>query len=221
MHMFPITKNWFELLKNEFNSKEFKELQTFLNNEYATYKIYPEAKNVFNALNLVKYDDVKVVIIGQDPYHQPHQAHGLCFSVLEGTKLPPSLQNIFKEIEDETGKKPNTNGNLTSWAKQGVLLLNSVLTVRESCPNSHKNKGWELITSKIIKLLSERKDPVIFLLWGANAIQLGKDIDRSRHYVLTCAHPSPLSAYNGFFGCGHFNKTNKILRKLGKKEIEW
>lgn len=221
MHMFPITKNWFELLKNEFNSKEFKELQTFLNNEYATYKIYPEAKNVFNALNLVKYDDVKVVIIGQDPYHQPHQAHGLCFSVLEGTKLPPSLQNIFKEIEYETGKKPNTNGNLTSWAKQGVLLLNSVLTVRESCPNSHKNKGWELITSKIIKLLSERKDPVIFLLWGANAIQLGKDIDRSRHYVLTCAHPSPLSAYNGFFGCGHFNKTNEILRKLGKKEIEW
>lgn len=221
MHMFPITKNWFELLKNEFNSKEFKELQTFLNNEYATYKIYPEAKNVFNALNLVKYDDVKVVIIGQDPYHQPHQAHGLCFSVLEGTKLPPSLQNIFKEIEDETGKKPNTNGNLTYWAKQGVLLLNSVLTVRESCPNSHKNKGWELITSKIIKLLSERKDPVIFLLWGANAIQLGKDIDRSRHYVLTCAHPSPLSAYNGFFGCGHFNKTNEILRKLGKKEIEW
>ncbi len=221
MHMFPITKNWFELLKNELNSKEFKELQTFLNNEYATYKIYPEAKNVFNALNLVKYDDVKVVIIGQDPYHQPHQAHGLCFSVLEGTKLPPSLQNIFKEIEDETGKKPNTNGNLTSWAKQGVLLLNSVLTVRESCPNSHKNKGWELITSKIIKLLSERKDPVIFLLWGANAIQLGKDIDRSRHYVLTCAHPSPLSAYNGFFGCGHFNKTNEILRKLGKKEIEW
>ncbi len=221
MHMFPITKNWFELLKNEFNSKEFKELQTFLNNEYATYKIYPEAKNVFNALNLVKYDDVKVVIIGQDPYHQPHQAHGLCFSVLEGTKLPPSLQNIFKEIESETGKKPNTNGNLTSWAKQGVLLLNSVLTVRESCPNSHKNKGWELITSKIIKLLSERKDPVIFLLWGANAIQLGKDIDRSRHYVLTCAHPSPLSAYNGFFGCGHFNKTNEILRKLGKKEIEW
>ena len=219
--MFPITKNWFELLKNEFNSKEFKELQTFLNNEYATYKIYPEAKNVFNALNLVKYDDVKVVIIGQDPYHQPHQAHGLCFSVLEGTKLPPSLQNIFKEIEDETGKRPNTNGNLTSWAKQGVLLLNSVLTVRESCPNSHKNKGWELITSKIIKLLSERKDPVIFLLWGANAIQLGKDIDRSRHYVLTCAHPSPLSAYNGFFGCGHFNKTNEILRKLGKKEIEW
>lgn len=221
MHMFPITKNWFELLKNELNSKEFKELQTFLNNEYATYKIYPEAKNVFNALNLVKYDDVKVVIIGQDPYHQPHQAHGLCFSVLEGTKLPPSLQNIFKEIEDETGKKPNTNGNLTSWARQGVLLLNSVLTVRESCPNSHKNKGWELITSKIIKLLSERKDPVIFLLWGANAIQLGKDIDRSRHYVLTCAHPSPLSAYNGFFGCGHFNKTNEILRKLGKKEIEW
>lgn len=221
MHMFPITKNWFELLKNELNSKEFKELQTFLNNEYATYKIYPEAKNVFNALNLVKYDDVKVVIIGQDPYHQPHQAHGLCFSVLEGTKLPPSLQNIFKEIEDETGKKPNTNGNLTSWAKQGVLLLNSVLTVRESCPNSHKNKGWELITSKIIKLLSERKDPVIFLLWGANAIQLGKYIDRSRHYVLTCAHPSPLSAYNGFFGCGHFNKTNEILRKLGKKEIEW
>ena len=219
--MFPITKNWFELLKDEFNSEEFKTLQAFLNKEYANYKIYPKTNNVFNALNLIKFEDVKVVIIGQDPYHQPGQAHGLCFSVENGVALPPSLKNIYKEIEDETGKKSVTNGNLTAWAKQGVLLLNSVLTVRESQPNSHKNKGWERITSKIISLLNERDTPVIFLLWGANAQGIGKEINRSKHFVLSCAHPSPLSAYNGFFGCGHFVKTNEILKKLRKQEIEW
>lgn len=219
--MFPITKNWFELLKDEFETLEFKSLQKFLNEEYATYKIYPKAQNVFNALNLVKFEDVKVVIIGQDPYHQPGQAHGLCFSVEDGVKLPPSLVNIYKEIEAETGKKSQTNGNLTEWAKQGVLLLNSVLTVRESQPNSHKNKGWEKITGKIIDLLNKREDPVIFLLWGANAQGIGKGIDRNRHYVLSCAHPSPLSAFNGFFGCGHFTKVNSILKELGKSEIVW
>ena len=219
--MFPITKNWFELLKEEFETSEFKSLQKFLNEEYATYKIYPKAENVFNALNLVKFEDIKVVIIGQDPYHQPGQAHGLCFSVEDGVKLPPSLVNIYKEIEAETGKKSQTNGNLTEWAKQGVLLLNSVLTVRESQPNSHKNKGWEKITGKIIDLLNKREDPVIFLLWGANAQEIGKGIDRSRHYVLSCAHPSPLSAFNGFFGCGHFTKVNSILKELGKSEIVW
>jgi uracil-DNA glycosylase len=171
-------------------------------------------------LNLTKYEDVKVVIIGQDPYHQPGQAHGLCFSV-QNTKIPPSLQNIYKEIEAELGRKSITNGDLTKWAQQGVLLLNAVLTVRESCPNSHKNKGWELITKAIIKLLNERKKPVVFILWGANAIEMGKGIDKNRHFVLSCAHPSPLSAYNGFFGCGHFNKTNSILKQMGETEIEW
>ena len=219
--MFPIAKNWFELLKDEFETSEFKSLQKFLNEEYATYKIYPKAENVFNALNLVKFEDIKVVIIGQDPYHQPGQAHALCFSVEDGVKLPPSLLNIYKEIEAETGKKSQTNGNLTEWAKQGVLLLNSVLTVRESQPNSHKNKGWEKITGKIIDLLNKREDPVIFLLWGANAQEIGKGIDRNRHYVLSCAHPSPLSAFNGFFGCGHFTKVNSILKELGKSEIVW
>ena len=219
--MFPITKNWFELLKEELNSKEFARLQEYLNKEYSSYNVYPKAENVFNALNLIKFNDVKLVIIGQDPYHQPGQAHGLCFSVLEGTKFPPSLVNIYKEIEAETGRKSITNGNLTAWAKQGVLLLNSVLTVREGLPNSHKNKGWENITQKVITLLNEREKPVIFLLWGANAQAIGKEIDRSKHFVLSCAHPSPLSAFNGFFGCGHFIRANEILKSLGEKEIQW
>ena len=219
--MFPITKNWFELLKEELNSKEFARLQEYLNKEYSSYNVYPKAENVFNALNLIKFNDVKLVIIGQDPYHQPGQAHGLCFSVLEGTKFPPSLVNIYKEIEAETGRKSITNGNLTAWAKQGVLLLNSVLTVREGLPNSHKNKGWENITQKVITLLNEREKPVIFLLWGANAQAIGKEIDRSKHFVLSCAHPSPLSAFNGFFGCDHFIRANEILKSLGEKEIQW
>lgn len=219
--MFPIAKNWYELLKDEFNSNEFKKLQTFLNAEYATHKVYPAAKNVFNALNLVKFNDVKIVIIGQDPYHQPNQAHGLSFSVKDGTKIPPSLQNIFKEIKKETGKDSQSNGDLTVWAKQGVLLLNSVLTVRDSCPNSHKNKGWEQITGKIIKLLNEREDPVIFFLWGANAIELGKGIDETKHKVLKCSHPSPYSANKTFFGCNHFEIANEFLRSQGKTEIEW
>jgi uracil-DNA glycosylase len=219
--MFPIVKSWHELLKDEFESSEFKNLQKFLNEEYAKYKVYPRTDKVFNALNLTKYNDVKVVIIGQDPYHQVGQAHGLCFSVEKDVKLPPSLQNIYKEIEAELGRKSVTNGDLTHWAKQGILLLNTVLTVRDSSPNSHKNKGWEKITGKIIKLLNDREDPVIFLLWGANAIEIGRDIDKKRHFVLSCSHPSPLSANNGFFGSGHFVKTNQILKKLGKDEIEW
>lgn len=219
--MFPIAKSWYERLKDELNSQSFKNLQQFLAQEYANYKIYPCPEKVFNALNLTKFEDVKVVIIGQDPYHQPGQAHGLCFSVEKDIKLPPSLKNIYKEIESETGKKSITNGDLTKWAKQGILLLNAVLTVRENNPNSHKDKGWELITKKIIKILSEKEKPVIFLLWGANAIEMGKEIDRDKHFVLTCAHPSPLSAHNGFFGCGHFKRTNAILKQLGETEIEW
>lgn len=219
--MFKITKNWYELLKPELTSQQFKNLQDFLTEEYNTKKIYPTPENVFNALNLVKYNDVKVVIIGQDPYHQPGQAHGLSFSVQNGIKLPPSLVNIYKEIEDEIGKKSCTNGDLTAWAKQGVLLLNSVLTVRDSQPNSHKNMGWEKITSRVVELLSKREKPVVFLLWGANAIAIGKNIDRSKHLVLTCAHPSPLSAYNGFFGCNHFVKANEFLIKNNETQIEW
>lgn len=219
--MFKITKNWYELLKPELTSQQFKNLQDFLTEEYNTKKIYPTPENVFNALNLVKYNDVKVVIIGQDPYHQPGQAHGLSFSVQNGIKLPPSLVNIYKEIEKEMGKKSCTNGDLTAWAKQGVLLLNSVLTVRDSQPNSHKNMGWEKITSRVVELLSKREKPVVFLLWGANAIAIGKNIDRSKHLVLTCAHPSPLSAYNGFFGCNHFVKANEFLIKNNETPIEW
>lgn len=219
--MFKITKNWYELLKPELTSQQFKNLQDFLTEEYNTKKIYPTPENVFNALNLVKYNDVKVVIIGQDPYHQPGQAHGLSFSVQNGIKLPPSLVNIYKEIENEIGKKSCTNGDLTAWAKQGVLLLNSVLTVRDSQPNSHKNMGWEQITSRVVELLSKREKPVVFLLWGANAIAIGKNIDRSKHLVLTCAHPSPLSAYNGFFGCNHFVKANEFLIKNNETPIEW
>ncbi len=219
--MFKITKNWYELLKPELTSQQFKNLQDFLTEEYNTKKIYPTPENVFNALNLVKYNDVKVVIIGQDPYHQPGQAHGLSFSVQNGIKLPPSLVNIYKEIEKEMGKKSCTNGDLTAWAKQGVLLLNSVLTVRDSQPNSHKNMGWEKITSRVVGLLSKREKPVVFLLWGANAIAIGKNIDRSKHLVLTCAHPSPLSAYNGFFGCNHFVKANEFLIKNNETPIEW
>lgn len=219
--MFPIAKNWYEILKDELNSQNFKNLQKFLEQEYANYRIYPCPEKVFNSLNLTKFEDVKVVIIGQDPYHQPGQAHGLCFSVEKGIKLPPSLKNIYKEIESETGRKSITNGDLTKWATQGVLLLNAVLTVRESNPNSHKDRGWERITKKIIKVLSEREKPVVFILWGANAIEMGKEIDKNKHFVLTCPHPSPLSAYNGFFGCGHFSRTNAILKQLGETEIEW
>lgn len=219
--MFLITKNWYNLLKPELESEEFKKFQNYLNLEYSKYKVYPAPEKVFNALNLLKFDDVKVVIIGQDPYHQPGQAHGLSFSVQNVQKLPPSLINIYKEIETETGKKSITNGDLTEWEKQGVLLLNSVLTVRESQPNSHKNMGWEKITSKIVELLNEREKPVVFMLWGANAINIGKNINRAKHLVLTCAHPSPLSAYNGFFGCGHFVKANNFLKENNLQPIIW
>lgn len=220
--MFVITKNWYEKLKSEFESENYKKLEAFLSNEYNTKTIYPAPEKVFNALNLVKYDNVKVVIIGQDPYHNPHQAHGLSFSVEKDVAIPPSLQNIYKELASDLGCYIPNNGNLTKWANQGVLLLNSVLTVVENKPNSHKGKGWEKITSKVISLLNDRTDPVIFMLWGGNAKALGKNIDNSRHYVLSAVHPSPLSAnQGGWFGCKHFSKCNKILTTLGKKPIDW
>jgi len=220
--MFVITKNWYERLKPVFESTEYKNLEKWLNIEYNQKTIYPKPENVFNALNLVKYDNVKVVIIGQDPYHNPNQAHGLSFSVEKDINSPPSLINIFKELNSDLGCYIPNNGNLTKWAKQGVLLLNSVLTVEKNKPNSHKNKGWELITSKIVSLLNDRDDPVIFLLWGANAKYIGKNIDTNKHYVLTAAHPSPMSAnQGGWFGCKHFSKANEILSKLNKTSIDW
>ncbi len=220
--MFLITQNWYDLLKEDFESQEYKNLEKFLTQEYRTKTIYPQPEKVFNALNLVKYNDVKVVIIGQDPYHNPNQAHGLSFSVEKDVNIPPSLINIYKELQDDLGCYIPNNGNLTKWAKQGVLLLNSVLTVEKNLANSHKGKGWEKITTRIIELLNERTDPVIFLLWGSSAKAIGKNIDTSRHYILSAVHPSPLSAnQGGWFGCKHFSKTNEILLSLGKDPIDW
>lgn len=220
--MFLIKNNWYQLLKEEFETDSYKNLEQFLNQEYKEKTIYPAPEKVFNALNLVKFDDVKVVILGQDPYHNPNQAHGLSFSVEKDINLPPSLINIFKELSSDLGCYMPNNGNLTKWANQGVLLLNSVLTVQHNNANSHKGKGWEKITSKIVSLLNERKDPVIFLLWGGSAKQIGKNIDTSKHFVLTAVHPSPLSAnQGGWFGCKHFSKTNEILQSIGKSPIDW
>lgn len=216
-----IAKSWYELLKTEFDKPYYKDLQAFLNDEYSHYTIYPEPDNVFNALNLVPYDKVSVVIIGQDPYHEPKQAHGLSFSVQKGVDIPPSLQNIFKEIHNDLGYPIPKSGDLTQWAKQGVLLLNSVLTVRKGVANSHKGKGWEQFTSAIIEKLNARTDPIIFMLWGNNAKAIGANIDTKKHFILTAPHPSPLSAYNGFFGCKHFSKCNEFLRYLKKPEIDW
>lgn len=218
--MFCITNNWYQLLRPQFEEPFFKNLCEFLDKEYATKTIYPKPENVFNSINHIKYDDVKVVILGQDPYHEPNQAHGLAFSVESGVELPPSLKNIFKEIKAEFGFQ-NTNGNLMCWERQGVLLLNSVLTVQRGRANSHKGLGWEIITQKIVDLLSARSQPVVFMLWGASAQKIGANVDQSKHLVLKCAHPSPLSAYNGFFGCNHFKKANEFLERMGKQPIDW
>lgn len=219
--MIRITKNWSTLLKNEFEKPYFKQLQAFLEDEYANFDIYPEMNNIFNALNTVKYEDVKVVIIGQDPYHEPNQAHGLAFSVQDGITVPPSLVNIYKEIESDLGIKCHTEtGNLLRWAKQGVLLLNTSLTVRRAQANSHRGKGWETFTNEVIKLLSQREDPMVFILWGSNAQSFAPQIAK-QHLVLKAPHPSPLSSYRGFFGCKHFSKTNDFLAAHGKTPIDW
>lgn len=209
------------MLSDEFSKPYFLSLQNFLRQEYSSKKIYPKPENVFNAINLVKFEDVKVVIFGQDPYHQPMQAHGLCFSVQDGVKIPPSLANIFKEIESEFNTKCLGSGNLLRWARQGVLLLNTVLTVEDSHPNSHKGKGWEIFTRKIVQVLSARQEQVIFVLWGANAKEFVPLIDTKKHIILQSSHPSPLSAYQGFFGNGHFKKINEILTSQGKMPIDW
>lgn len=218
--MFPIKRDWYERLKPQLTSSSFVSLQRFLTDEYSRYAVYPKPEDVFSALNYVSYADVKVVIVGQDPYHNEGQAHGLSFSVLN-QQPPPSLINIYTEIENDLGRKSSTFGDLTSWAMQGVLLLNTSLTVRSGMANSHQGKGWEEVTTQIIELLSQRSEPVIFLLWGSHAIAFKNKIDFKRHFALTAPHPSPLSAYRGFFGCKHFSKANEILRSLGKEEIVW
>lgn len=219
--MIQITKNWYEILRPEFEKEYFKKLQAWLNVEYSTHNIFPPYNKIFTALNYVKYNDVKVVIIGQDPYHEIGQAMGMSFSVPNGIPLPPSLKNIYKEIENEYNIKCEQSGDLTRWARQGVLLLNAVLTVREGQANSHRGHGWENITTEIIKRLNERQEPIIFMLWGGNAKAFEQYITNKKHVILKSAHPSPLSAHNGFFGNGHFKKCNEILRNLGKTEIDW
>lgn len=218
--MIKITKNWANLLKEEFQKPYFNELQAFLDKEYSTHTIYPAMENIFNALNAVKYEDVKVVIIGQDPYHEPGQAQGMAFSVPDGIEIPPSLVNIYKEIENDLGIKCEKSGNLMRWAKQGVLLLNTSLTVRRGQANSHRGHGWEIFTNEIIKLLSNRPDPMVFMLWGSNAQSFASEIGK-QHLVLKAPHPSPLSAYRGFFGCKHFSKANTFLVAHGKTPIDW
>ncbi|MBE7086725.1 MAG: uracil-DNA glycosylase [Clostridiales bacterium] len=219
--MIKISEEWDEILKDEFSSPEYLKLREFLKEEYSTKTIYPSMYDIFNSMKLTSFKDVKVVLLGQDPYHNQGQAMGLSFSVPNGVQIPPSLQNIYKEIGKELGIATPNSGDLTGWAKQGVLLLNAVLTVREHQANSHKGKGWEFFTDAIIKKISDQKEGVVFLLWGGNARSKRTLIDRSKHLVLECAHPSPLSAYNGFFGCGHFIKTNEYLIKNGVTPIEW
>ena len=219
--MIKLTESWYNILSEEFEKAYFKNLERFLEEEFENYVIYPKSENIFNALNKVKLNDVKVVIIGQDPYHEPNQAHGLSFSVEKGVDIPPSLLNIYKELKRDLNCYIPNSGNLTKWAKQGVLLLNTVLTVRKGEANSHKGKGWEEFTKKVIETVNLSEKPVVFLLWGNSAKQLQKYITNKKHLILTSSHPSPLSCYNGFDGCGHFSKTNEFLKGQGLKEIDW
>ena len=216
-----IEESWQKELSNEFEKEYFYQLREFIHQEYRTKIVYPQAKNIFAAFDLCPYDSVKVVIIGQDPYHEQGQAHGLCFSVQEGCMLPPSLRNIYKEIADDLGQPLQTSGDLTRWAKQGVLLLNATLTVEAHKAGSHQNRGWEQFTDSVIKILAEKKDNLVFILWGSYAQQKGKFIDSTKHLVLKAPHPSPLSSYRGFFGCKHFSLTNDFLQSKGIKPIDW
>ena len=220
--MVNFNNDWDELLRDEFNKDYYLELRRKLTQEYRTQRIYPGMYDIFNAMKLTSYNDVKCVIIGQDPYHGEGQAHGLSFSVRRGIAPPPSLVNIFKEIRDDVGiDNLGKHGDLTKWAESGVLLLNSVLTVRANQARSHRGLGWENFTTDVIKLLNEREKPIVFMLWGGDAKQKRQFITNRQHLVLTAAHPSPLSAYNGFFGCRHFSKANEFLRANGMTEINW
>lgn len=218
--MIQIRKCWYELLKPEFEKKYFKSLQEFLKSEYSKFEIYPKEEKIFNALNHLPLDKIKVVIIGQDPYHEPNQAQGLSFSVPEEMPIPPSLVNIMKEIESDLNIKCENHGNLQRWASQGVLLLNTVLTVRRGQANSHKDKGWETFTRKVIEIVGARENPIVFLLWGSFA-QSFEPLIHKQHLVLKAPHPSPLSAYRGFFGCKHFSKCNQFLIENNETPINW
>lgn len=222
LSMIHLNSGWQPWLSPEFEKPYMQALQLFLQTEKMQKKtVYPEMVNIFQAFNLTPYLKVKVVIVGQDPYHGPNQAHGLCFSVQPGTPSPPSLKNIFKELERDLQGFTPTTGNLERWAKQGVLLLNSVLTVEKGLAASHQKKGWEIFTDKVIHLLNEQKQHIVFVLWGKYAERKCACIDPTRHLVLKSVHPSPLSAHRGFFGCGHFSKINAYLQAMGKVPIEW
>lgn len=221
MIMVNLGNEWDSLLAGEFEKPYYLQLRSFLKAEYNSYTIYPGMYDIFNALKITSYNNVKAVILGQDPYHEPGQAHGLAFSVKDGIALPPSLKNIYKELNTDLGLPIPEKGDLTKWAEQGVLLLNTALTVRRGQANSHRGKGWEIFTDRIIEIMNEREKPVVFILWGANARAKTALITNPVHKVLTCAHPSPLSAHNGFFGCRHFSKCNEFLRANGIEEIDW
>lgn len=219
--MISFSNDWDEILEDEFKKDYYLSLREFLKSEYSTQKIYPPMNDIYNALRYTSYTNTKVVILGQDPYHGQGQAHGLCFSVKPGVKFPPSLQNIFKELNEEYDIPAPKTGELTGWANQGVLLLNTTLTVREGQPQSHKGRGWEILTDRIISLINEKNTPVVFILWGGNARAKKALITNKNHLILESAHPSPLSAYAGFFGCNHFRLANDFLNKNGLPEIDW
>jgi uracil-DNA glycosylase len=215
------SKSWYKFLKNEFSEPYMLTLEQKLHHDYATKTIYPTPENIFAAFNLTPFEDVKVVILGQDPYHGPNQAHGLCFSVQPGIRIPPSLANIYKEIESDLDIKMPKHGYLKSWAENGVLLLNAILTVEDGKPMSHKNYGWEKFTDHVIDLINEKKEHVVFMLWGSPAHLKAKNVDTSKHLVLKCVHPSPLSSYRGYFGCKHFSQCNDYLVSSGLEPINW
>ena len=219
--MYKIGNGWDQVLAGEFQKEYFKKLEAFLDEEYASQTIYPPREDIFNALKASDYAATKVVILGQDPYHEPGQAHGMCFSVQKGVKIPPSLVNIYKELEADLGVKPVRHGYLQEWADQGVLLLNTSLTVRRAQANSHRGKGWEQFTDAVIAALNARPEPIVFLLWGANARSKEALITAPQHFILSGAHPSPLSAWNGFFGGGYFSKANRFLELTGQTPVQW
>ena len=219
--MIELGGGWDELLSPLFDDERYKKIREFLKYEYSHYIVYPDMYDLYNCFRFTPLNKLKAVILGQDPYHEPGQAHGLCFSVKDGVRLPPSLQNIYKEIEDDLGIKEPNCGNLTKWAQSGVLLLNATLTVREHLANSHSKCGWAWFTDEVIKLVSENTKNTVFILWGGNARSKATLIDKNKHLILQCAHPSPLSAYNGFFGCKHFSKTNEYLISHGKEPVDW
>ncbi len=219
--MVNIGNDWDDVLKDLFEGENYAKIREFLKREYSSHTVYPSMYDIFNAFKMTPYKSIKAVILGQDPYHEPNQAHGLCFSVKEGTALPPSLVNIYKELYSDLGITPSEKGELSAWARQGVLLLNTTLTVRRGAANSHSKCGWTDFTDEVIKKISDREKPVVFILWGGNARAKKKLIDQSRHFIIESAHPSPLSCYNGFFGSKPFSRTNEYLKSIGETPIDW